>query len=325
MMPGTSPLTIVSFINVARRCAALLNSRPVAILPPSLSDPDEILSVSPNSLAGPSSATWWNLGAARNYSGQQALLQAHLAKFSKNLKIHYTNKLYSNSNMATESALEIDDIVLITDLSSNSGRSNPLPALGRIEKFLDPESRSQAVVKYHSGKVDRPISRLVRVVKADEEISKKGKTICPYALADEEIQAGWDEDSEDIHAQDEYGMDTNHQDDDQHEDLQGASQPHVPEEDNEQDVRGRPEGVQTPPLPIPPSRSLHHGQGQNQEQPQEEDRDKEKQETQDDILTVEEGPQPRPPQDSSLPQGNLPNTGNQDRPKRIRRPLKKFQ
>ena len=43
MMPGTSPLTIVSFINVARRCAALLNSRPVAILPPSMSDPEEIL------------------------------------------------------------------------------------------------------------------------------------------------------------------------------------------------------------------------------------------------------------------------------------------
>ena len=57
MMPGTSPLTIVSSINVAKRCLALLNSRPVAILPPSLSDPGEILSVSPNSLAGPSSAT----------------------------------------------------------------------------------------------------------------------------------------------------------------------------------------------------------------------------------------------------------------------------
>ena len=212
MMPGTSPLTIVSFTNVARRCAALLNSRPVAILPPSLSDPDEILSVSPNSLAGPASATWWNLGAARNYSGQQALLQSHLAKFSRNFRIHYANKLYSNSNMATESALQINDIVLITDLSSNSGRTNPLPALGRIEEFLDPETKSQAVVKYHSGRVDRPISRLVRVVKANEEISKKGKTICPYALADEEIQAGWNEDSEDIHAQDEYGMDTNHQD-----------------------------------------------------------------------------------------------------------------
>ena len=136
------------------------------------------------------------------------------------------------------------------------------------------------MVKYHSGRVDRPISRLVRVVKANEKISKKGKTICPYALADEEIQAGWNEDSEDIHAQDEYGMDTNHQDDDQHEDLQGASQPHVQEEDGEQEVHRRPQGVQTPPLP------------RSQEVAQEKDGDKEKQETQDDILTVEEGPSP---------------------------------
>ena len=226
--------------------------------------------------------------------------------------------------MATKSALQINDIVLITDLSSNSGRSNPLPALGKIEKFLDPVSRSQAVVRYHSGKVDRPISRLVRVVKADEEISKKGKTICPYALADEEIQAGWDEDSEDLHAQDEYGMDTNHQGDDQHEDLQGATQLCVPEEDDEQDVRRRPQGVQTPLLPIPPPRNLLLGQGQDQEEPQEEE-DKEKQETEDDILTVEEGTQPQTPQESSLPQGNLPSTENQDRPKRISRPLNKFE
>ena len=48
-LPGTIPLTIVSFTIVVRRCAALLNSRPIAILPPSLSDPDEILSVSPSS------------------------------------------------------------------------------------------------------------------------------------------------------------------------------------------------------------------------------------------------------------------------------------
>ena len=179
-------------------------------------------------------------------------------------------------------------------------------------------------MRYHSGKVDRPISRLVRVVKADEEISKKGKTICPYALADEEIQAGWDEDSEDLHAQDEYGMDTNHQGDDQHEDLQGATQLRVPEEDDEQDVRRPPQGVQTPLLPNPPSRNLLLGQGQDQEEPQEEE-DKEKQETEDDILTVEEGTQPQTPQESSLPQGNLPSTGNQDRPKRIRRPLNKFE
>jgi hypothetical protein len=232
MLPWTSPLSIVSFVNVARRCAALLNSRPIALLPPTLADPDEILSISPNSLTGPASATWWNLGAARHYSGQQALLQSHLTKFSKNFRVHYANKLYSNSNMATESALQIGDICLITDLSSNSGRSNPLPALGRIEKFLVPESRSQAVLKYHSGKVDRPISKLVRVVKADKEISKKGKTICPYVLADEDIQANWDEEDEEV--------------EDPHEDLRDALQPLVPGTGRGQDVHGHQESVPPP-------------------------------------------------------------------------------
>ena len=41
-LPGSSPLKIVTFIIVVRRCAALLNSRPIAILPPSLADPDKI-------------------------------------------------------------------------------------------------------------------------------------------------------------------------------------------------------------------------------------------------------------------------------------------
>ena len=110
---------------VVKGCAALVNSRPVAIIRSSLADPDEILSVSPNSLRGPASATWWSLGAQRNYSGQQQLLHSLLARFSKYYKIYYANKLYSNSNMATRSELQLGDIVLITDLSSNSGRSSP--------------------------------------------------------------------------------------------------------------------------------------------------------------------------------------------------------
>ena len=107
---------------------------------------------------------------------------------------------------------------MITDLASNSGRSNPHPALGRIIDFIDPEHRSQAVVKYHAGTVDRPVSRLVRVVKADENISKKGKSICPYAIADEEIQEAWnDEEDTNLPAPEEDAAD--HQDDDQREEL----------------------------------------------------------------------------------------------------------
>ena len=88
-LPGASPLSIVTFIIVIRRCAALLNSRPIASIPPSLADPDEILSVSPSSLTGPASSSWWSLGRSRNYAGQQALIQAHLARF----KSKWKNKL----------------------------------------------------------------------------------------------------------------------------------------------------------------------------------------------------------------------------------------
>jgi hypothetical protein len=58
--------------------------------------------------------------------------------------------------MATRSNLEIGDVVLITDLSSNSTKSVH-PALGRITEFLDPDSTSPAIVKYSNGKVDRPL------------------------------------------------------------------------------------------------------------------------------------------------------------------------
>ena len=102
-------------------CAVSVNSRPVSIIRSSLADPDKILSCSPNSLRGPSRETWLSLGAQRNYSGQQQLLQSHLERFSKYYKLYYANKLYSNSNMATRSELQQNDIVLIVDLASNSG------------------------------------------------------------------------------------------------------------------------------------------------------------------------------------------------------------
>ena len=86
--------------------------------------------------------------------------------------------------MATRSALEENDIVLITDLASNSSRGIH-PALGRIVGFLDPDRKSHAIVNYSNGKADIPVSRLVRVVKANETIHAKGKYFCPLAEADE--------------------------------------------------------------------------------------------------------------------------------------------
>ena len=147
--------------------------------------------------------------------------------------------------------------------------------------FIDPEHRSQAVLKYHSGKVDRPVSRLVRVVKADEEISKKGKCICPYAIADKEIQAGWNEEEEEkIPEPEENDMATGHQDDDQQEELQGTPQLRVQGEDDDvQDICRHLPSVQPPPLPLPPPTDLLLGQGQGEEEPQQEEQqgqDKEK-------------------------------------------------
>ena len=52
--------------------------------------------------------------------------------------------------MATCSALEANDVVLITDLANNSTRGIH-PALGHIIGFLDPEKKSQAIVKYSNG------------------------------------------------------------------------------------------------------------------------------------------------------------------------------
>ena len=110
--------------------------------------------------------------------------------------------------MATRSELQQNDIVLIVDLASNSGRSSPHQALGRIISFLD-DSNSQALVKYHGGQVDRPVGKLVRIVKNGEQISEKGQGICPLSQADEEIQAAWDQEEQlppdRSHAEDDVG------------------------------------------------------------------------------------------------------------------------
>ena len=157
--------------------------------------------------------------------------------------------------MATRSDLQVNDIVMITDLASNSGRTSPHAALGRIQGFLDPESRSQAIVRYHSGTVDRPVSRLVRVVKADEKISEKGKCICPLAMADEVIQQAWDE-TEDTHLPEPEGDVEDHQNGDQQEDYQSDDQQeelplHVQGE-HEEDQGEHQEDQRNLPAEVPP-------------------------------------------------------------------------
>ena len=89
-----------------------------------------------------------------------------------------------------------------------------------------------------------------------------------------------------------------------HEDLQKALQPHVTEEDDRQEVRRHPQGAQPSLTP------------RRQKMAQEEDRDEE---TQEDFFTVEQRSDTSPRQDYPLSQGALPN-----RPQRKKNPLNKF-
>ena len=292
-LPGASPLSIVTFVTTIRRCAALLNSRPIAIIPPSLADPDEILSISPSSLTGPASSSWWSLGRSRNYGGQQALIQAHLKRFQSKWKTFYTNRLYSNSHMATRSNLEIGDVVLITDLSSNSTRSVH-PALGRITGFLDPDSKSQAIVQYSNGKVDRPVSKLVVVVKASElPVNEKGKLFCPLAETDEQVQEDVEEQGEESYV---------------HGDLEAAS---IPDEGHTDPpvLPLRPDDLPPQPENSPPPGEVV----EKEEKEMEEEKEKERGDMVQDTPTVRQGPD------------NLTGQETQSsRPKRQRKPRDKF-
>ena len=116
--------------------------------------------------------------------------------------------------MATRSALEQNDVVLITDLSSNSTRGIH-PALSCIIGFLNPDKKSQAIVKYSNGQVDRPISRLVRIVKANEIIPAKGNCFCPLAEVDEQVQESHEDQEEGPLGPDDLDAAASHQDGDQ--------------------------------------------------------------------------------------------------------------
>ena len=124
--------------------------------------------------------------------------------------------------MATRSALEVDNVVLITDLSNNTTRGIH-PALGRITGFLDPDKRSQAIVKYSNGQVDRPISKLVVVVRADEQIPAKGKCFCPLAEADEQVQESHEEQEVGPPGPDDWDAAASHQGEELQEGLPGTT------------------------------------------------------------------------------------------------------
>ena len=42
-------------------CAALLNTRPIVLMPPILADPEELMTLSPSAIRGPADAEWFSL------------------------------------------------------------------------------------------------------------------------------------------------------------------------------------------------------------------------------------------------------------------------
>ena len=142
-------------------CAALLNTRPIVLMPPTLADPEELMTLSPSAIQGPNNAEWFSLGQSRDYRGQHALQAQALNRFKKYCQIWYIKRLRTIGKLTDEeSPLQLGDVVLITDLKSTSIRSNPHPAVGRISGFMD-NDRAQAIISYAAGSVNRPIESLV--------------------------------------------------------------------------------------------------------------------------------------------------------------------
>ena len=50
--------------------------------------------------------------------------------------------------------------------------------------------------------MDRPVGKLIRIVKANKQISEKGQEIFPLSQANEEIQEAWDDEEEEEALQD---------------------------------------------------------------------------------------------------------------------------
>ena len=105
--------------------------------------------------------------------------------------------------MAEQSTLELQDIVWITDFADNSGKSNPKAAQGCEVGFLDLDTRSQAIVKYHQRTVNRPTEKLVRLVKKSEQVPTEGLLFDNMVTTDREIQ-------QDLQDQDQDGHKDNH-------------------------------------------------------------------------------------------------------------------
>ena len=94
-LPGTVPLNnktahilavsekVTTFSRTAKMCAALLNTLPIVLLPPTLADPEELMTLSPSAIRGPADSEWFSLGQSLDYRGQHALQAQALNRLKK--------------------------------------------------------------------------------------------------------------------------------------------------------------------------------------------------------------------------------------------------
>ena len=192
LKPGTTDLTVSSFGRTMRLCTAILNGRPIILLPISGRHPEEGLLCSPTSLRGPSHASWKEMAASRDARGQYAIIKRIEAKFQQNWAIFYSKRLRSNTKLASNHSPAASwpegCVVLVTDLASPAGRLHPYPRLGRLVKYLDKEKNHAWIsTTSPSGQachVDRPIGRLVYLASHIDHVPQQGLYFDPMLEGD---------------------------------------------------------------------------------------------------------------------------------------------
>ena len=211
LKPGTTDLTVSSFGRAMRLCAAMVNGRPVVLLPEGGRHPDEGMLCSPTSLRGPSHSQWTSAAASRDARGQYGIIKALEARFQKNWVTHYSRRLRTNTKLDRSSSPTASwppgSIVLILDLPGRSGRLHPHPRLGRIEKYLD-EEKNHAWVAYAGphgqAYVDRPLGKLVYLTSSMAQVPGPGLFFDPLLEGDREaLRADGDDDEQPEAAADE--------------------------------------------------------------------------------------------------------------------------
>ena len=197
LRPGTTDLTVSSFGRLMRLSTAIVNGRPIVVLPEGDRHPGQGMVCSPTSLRGPSHAQWAEMAASRDARGQYAVIKQLEARFQQNWVTFYSRRLRLNTKLdrwrAPTDSWPIGSILLILDLPSRAGRLHPYPRLGMLEKYLD-DDKNHAWISYSGlhgrAYVDRPLSQLVYITSNITEVPEEGLYFDPLLEGDLEALGG---------------------------------------------------------------------------------------------------------------------------------------